>query len=107
MRSRNEAAQSLALSLIATLVPDVLVNSLTDTIIDIAFGSRASPNVSKKAVMCLARIIKKYPNNYDIKKFISPLSDMFDKKKGTLSNSNAAASFLLNLMNIANPDQLI
>jgi hypothetical protein len=57
--------------------------------------------------MCLSRIIKKHPNNYDIKKFITPLSDMFDRKRGTLSYQNAAGSFLLNLMNIANPDQLI
>lgn len=57
--------------------------------------------------MCLSRIIKKHPNNYDIKKFITPLSEMFDRKRGTLSYQNAASSFLLNLMNIANPDQLI
>ena len=33
IRSRNEAAQSLALSLIATIVPDLLVAALSDTII--------------------------------------------------------------------------
>lgn len=32
---------------------------------------------------------------------------MFDKKRGTLSYQNAAGSFLLNLMNISNPDMLI
>ena len=57
--------------------------------------------------MCLSRIIKKHPNNYDVKKFISPLSDMFDKKSTTLSYQNAAASFLLQLMAISNPDTLI
>ena len=56
--------------------------------------------------MCLSRIIKKNPNNYDVKKFISPLSDMFDKQK-SLSFQNAASSFLLNLMNVSNPDALI
>jgi hypothetical protein len=32
---------------------------------------------------------------------------MFDGKRGTLSHQSAAASFLLNLMNISNPDTLI
>lgn len=56
--------------------------------------------------MCLSRIIKKNPNNYDVKKFIDPLSDMYDKQK-SLSFQNAASTFLLNLMNISNPDALI
>lgn len=107
MRSKNEAAQSLALSLISTIVPDLLVAALSDTIIDLAVSGKSSPNVSKKAIMCLSRIIKKHPNNYDVKKFITPISDMFDGKRGGLSYQNAAASFLLNLMNIANPDTLI
>jgi hypothetical protein len=64
----------LALSLIATIVPDLLVNALSDTIIDLAISNKASTNVKKKAIMCLARIIKKNPNNYDVKKFITPLS---------------------------------
>lgn len=67
----------MALSLISSIVPDLLVNSLSDTIIDLAISNKASINVRKKAIMCLARIIKKNPNNYDVKKFISPLSDMF------------------------------
>jgi len=97
----------LALSLIATIVPDLLVAALSDTIIDLAISNKGSQNVSKKAIMCLSRIIKKHPNNYDVKKFIVPLSEMFDGKKGSLSYQNAAASFLLNLMNISNPDALI
>ncbi len=32
---------------------------------------------------------------------------MFDKKSGSLSYQNAATSFLLQLMSIANPDTLI
>lgn len=107
IRSRNEAAQSLALSLISTIVPDLLVTVLSDTIIDLAISGKSTSNVSKKAIMCLSRIIKKHPNNYDVKKFIAPISEMFDGKRGGLSYQNAAASFLLNLMNIANPDTLI
>jgi hypothetical protein len=83
------------------------VAQLSDTIIDLAISSKSSTAVSKKAIMCLSRIIRKHPNNYDVKKFISPLSDMFDKKSGSLSYQNAATSFLLQLMSIANPDTLI
>lgn len=93
--------------MIATIVPDLLVNSLSDTIIDLAISNKSSTNVRKKAIMCLSRIIKKHPNNYDVKKFIIPLSEMFDGKKGSLSFQNAASSFLLNLMNLSNPDTLI
>ena len=57
--------------------------------------------------MCLSRIIKKDPNNFDTKKFINPLSEMFDSTNGALSFHNSASSFLLNLMNISNPDSLI
>jgi len=91
--------------MIATIVPDLLVNSISDSIIDLAVTNKASINVRKKAVMCLARIIKKHPNNYDVKKFLSPLSEMFDSKR-SLSFINAASSFLLTFMNIANPDVL-
>lgn len=97
----------MALSLISTIVPDLLVTALSDTIIDLAISGKSTTNVSKKAILCLSRIIKKHPNNYDVKKFISPISDMFDGRKGGLSYQNAAASFLLNLMNISNPDTLI
>ena len=57
--------------------------------------------------MCLARIIKKNPNNYDVRKFIVPIGEMLDGKKGSLSFQNAAVSFLLVLMNNSNPDLLI
>ncbi len=57
--------------------------------------------------MCLARIVKKNPNNFDVKKFIAPIGDMLDGKKGSLSFQNAAVSFLLVLMNHSNPDVLI
>ena len=97
----------MALSLIATIVPDLLVAALSDTISDLAISTKSSTSVSKKAIMCLSRIIKKHPNNYDVKKFISPLSEMFDRKSSSLSYQNAAASFLLQLMNLANPDTLI
>jgi hypothetical protein len=91
--------------MIATIVPDLLVNALSDSIIDLAVTNKASLNVRKKAVMCLSRIIKKHPNNYDVKKFISPISEMFDSKK-SLSFTNAACSLLLTFMNISNPDIL-
>lgn len=97
----------MALSLIATIVPDLLVAALSDTIIELAVSSKSTPNVSKKAIMCLSRIIKKHPNNYDVKKFFTPLSEMFDRRGGSLSYQNAAASFLLQLMSLANPDTLI
>ncbi len=97
----------MALSLIATIVPDLLVAALSDTIIELAVSSKSSAAVSKKAIMCLSRIIRKHPNNYDVKKFISPLVDMFERRSSTLSYQNAAASFLLQLMAISNPDALI
>lgn len=97
----------MALSLIGTIVPDLLVAALSDTIIDLAISGKASTAVSKKAIMCLSRIIRKHPNNYDVKKFISPIAEMFDRKAVPLSFHNAAASFLLQLMSISNPDTLI
>lgn len=93
--------------MIATIVPDLLVAALSDTIIDLAISAKSSSAVSKKAIMCLSRIIKKHPNNYDVKKFINPVGEMFDRKSSSLSYQNAAASFLLQLMQIANPDSLI
>jgi hypothetical protein len=62
--------------MIATIVPDVLVNNVADTIIDVALTSKVSLTVRKKAILCLSRILKKFPTKYDSKKFISPINEM-------------------------------
>lgn len=104
MRSRNEPAQSLALSTIATIVPDVLVNSVADTIIDVALTNKVSITVRKKAVLCLSRILKKFPTKYDSKKFASPVSEMIEKRDCPSSFLSAAASLLLTSQQIFNPE---
>lgn len=107
IKSRNEAAQSLALSLLATIMPAALSN-LADTIMDLALSSRTSPLVRKKALVCLARMLKKDPSKFEIKKMYGPLSDLFENKNsGTLSLLNGGASLLLSIMSQVNPDQLI
>lgn len=76
IRSRNEAAQSLALSMLATIMPQSL-SSLSDAIFDLALSSRTSQIVRKKALVCLARMVRKDPNKYDLKKVFAPLSEIF------------------------------
>jgi AP-2 complex subunit alpha len=90
--------------MIATIVPDALVNSVTDTIIEISLSNKLNLNVRRKAILCLTRILKKHPNKYDVKKFITPLSDMFEKREASLSFLNAAASLMLTLLQIFNPE---
>lgn len=63
----------MALSMIGTIVPDFLINSVADTIIDVAITNKVSVNVRKKAILCLSRILKKYPTKYDSKKFVTPV----------------------------------
>ncbi len=63
----------MALSMIGTIVPDFLINTVADTIIDVAITNKVSVNVRKKAVLCLSRILKKYPTKYDSKKFVTPV----------------------------------
>ena len=63
----------MALSMIGTIVPDFLINSVADTIIDVAITNKVSVNVRKKAILCLSRILKKYPTKYDSKKFVTPI----------------------------------
>lgn len=58
IRSRNEAAQSLALSMLATIMPSAL-SSLADAIFDLALSNRTAQLVRKKALVCLARMIRK------------------------------------------------
>lgn len=76
LRSRNEPAQLLAFSMIATLVPEALVVNISDAIIEIALTNKVSVNVRRKAILCLSRILKKYPNKYDSKKFVAPICEM-------------------------------
>jgi AP-2 complex subunit alpha len=106
IRSRNEAAQSLALSLLATIMPSALYN-LADTILDLALSSRTTPAVRKKALICLARMLKKEPEKFDVKKMLSPLAEIFEgKHAGALSLISGGSSLLLTILNIVNPDQL-
>lgn len=72
IRSKKEEAQSLALSLLATIMPSALSN-LSDIISDLALNSRTSPMIRKKAFICLARMLKKDPESFDVKKMITPL----------------------------------
>lgn len=59
--------------MIATIVPDALVSTIAESIIDVAITNRVSVSVRRKAVLCLARILKKYPTKYDAKKFVGPV----------------------------------
>lgn len=90
--------------MIATIVPDILVNTVADTIIDIALTNRVSIAVRKKAVLCLSRILKKFPNKYDSKKFVGPISEMIEKRDCPSSFLNSAASLLLTSQQIFNPE---
>lgn len=97
----------MALSMIASIVPNALLTALTDQIVEMAMSPRTTISVRKKAVMCLSRMIKKDPNKFDVKKFIPPLSEMFELKNcGFLSFLNGAASLLLTMMNQTNPDSM-
>lgn len=106
IRSRNEPAQSLALSMLATIMPQALA-SLADAIFDLALSPRTSLPVRKKSLICLAKMIKKEPNRYDLKKIFAPLSEIFEaKNSGSLSLISGGASLLLAAMTAINPDQL-
>jgi AP-2 complex subunit alpha len=106
IRSRNEAAQSLALSMLATIMPSNLA-SLSDAIFDLALSNRTAMIVRKKALVCLARMIRKDPNKYDLKKIFAPLSEIFESKNSsTLSLVSGGASLLLAALGAINPDQL-
>ena len=103
MRSRKEEGQSLALSLLATIMPSALT-SLADAVFDIALSSRSSAIIRKKALICLSRMLKKDPNQYDTKKIFGPLGEIFEStKSSTLSLLSGASSLLLTLLNLGNP----
>ncbi len=106
IKSRNEASQSLALSMLATIMPQSLT-TLSDAIFELALSNRTIPIVRKKALVCLARMIRKDPNKYDLKKVFSPLSEIFEtKNSSSLSLLSGATSLMLVVMNSINPDQL-
>ena len=63
-----------------------------------------SMSVRKKAVLCLLRILRKYPQNYDVKKWVNPICEMFESKYSLLSFVSAAASLLLGIFAVANPE---
>lgn len=92
--------------MLATIMPAAL-NNLTDSIFDLALSNRSSPIVRKKALVCLSRMLRKDPNQFDVKKIFSPLSDIFEgKNSNTLSLVSGGASLLLTVLNLVNSDQL-
>lgn len=106
IRSRNEAAQSLALSMLATIMPSAL-SSLADAIFDLALSTRTAQLVRKKALVCLARMVRKEPNRYDLKKIFAPLGELFEtKNSSSLSLISGGASLLLSALGAVNPEQL-
>ena len=89
--------------MIATIVPDTLVLNVSDTIIEIALTNKVAMNVRRKAILCLSRILKKYPNKYDSKKFVTPICEMLEKKDCSLSFLNSTTSLVITLQQIFNP----
>ncbi len=51
--------------MIGTIAPDSLVNTVENTIIDVALTNKVSINVRRKAVLCLSRILKKFKSKYE------------------------------------------
>lgn len=49
------------------------LSNLSDTILDLALNSRTSPMIRKKALICLARMLKKDPERFDVKKMFGPI----------------------------------
>ncbi len=83
------------------------LTTLSDAIFELALSTRTTPIVRKKALVCLARMIRKDPNKYDLKKVFSPLSEIFEtKNSSSLSLLSGATSLMLVVMNSINPDQL-
>ena len=87
-------------------MPSALSN-LSDTILELALSSKTTPAIRKKALICLARMLKKNPDKFDVKKMFSPLAEIFEgRHTGTLSLLSGGASLLLTILNQVNPDQL-
>ena len=90
--------------MIATIVPDTLVSIVADTVVEVALTEKVGTSVRKKAILCLSRILKKYPAKYDSKKFAEPICKMLDKKDAPLSFISSTASLLLTAQQIFNPE---
>ena len=87
-------------------MPSALYN-LSDTILDLAMSTRTTPQVRKKALVCLSRMVRKDPDKFDVKKMFGPLAEIFEgKHAGTLSLLSGGASLLLTIMSQINPDQM-
>jgi hypothetical protein len=63
--------------MIGTLAPEALVNVLSDQIVDAALSQKLGVNLRKKAILCLLRMLRKYPQRFDPKKWLNQISDMF------------------------------
>lgn len=90
--------------MIGTLAPETLVSHVSDTIADIVLTGKFGMAVRKKAVLCLLRIMRKYPQKYDVKKWAGPVCEMFETKYNLLSFMSAAASLLQGIFAVANPE---
>ncbi len=88
--------------MLGTLAPSALA-PLADSVIDLALASRTSPAVRKKALMCVARFIRREPARFDVKKFFGAIGDVLEGRGG-LSLASAGASLLLTVMGASNPD---
>jgi len=76
----NEINQSLALAMIGSLAPEDLVFALERDIMAIAFceTNKNSHFVKKKAILCILRILRKYPERYKTENWVQPITNMFD-----------------------------
>lgn len=90
--------------MIGTLAPETLVNHVSETIADIVVTGKFNMSVRKKAILCLLRILRKYPQKYDVKKWVNPICEMFESKYSLLSFVSASASLLLGIFAVANPE---
>jgi len=64
----NEIYQSQALAMIGTQAPEELVSQVETIVKQLALNqSKYSLNIRKKAILCLVRIIRKFPSKYDSK----------------------------------------
>ena len=90
--------------MIGTSAPEVLVNCLSEHIVDAALSQKHSVNIRKKAILCLLRMLRKYPDKFDPKKWLAQLTDMFESKYIVLSFLSSAASLLLGIQAISNPE---
>ena len=68
--------------MVGSLAPKELTEQLDSEIIKIALGDRScSPNIRKKAILCLLRMFRKYNERYDPTKWVPAIVKMFDGSK--------------------------